>query len=102
MLEPGECAALHPLIDKTTVLGGLHTPSHGLVDPRVAAAAQARAAVERGVRFLGHHRVTAVERAGGRVRGVWCDDEFVPADVVVSCAGIRGRRRERGCGITRT
>ena len=91
MLEPAECAGLHPLLDETSVLGGLHVPTDGTVVPVAAAALQAQAAIERGARFLEHHRVTGIEQRNGRVTGVRCgDDDPFPADLVVCAAGTWG------------
>ncbi|HWD04062.1 MAG TPA: FAD-dependent oxidoreductase [Amycolatopsis sp.] len=87
---PAECAELHPLLDAAKVLGGLHTPGDGLVRPLRAAEAQARRALERGAKFLPHHRVTAIERSAGRVTAVVTEADRFRADVVVSCAGMWG------------
>ncbi|MDT7799450.1 MAG: hypothetical protein QOI78_2883 [Actinomycetota bacterium] len=86
---PHECADLHPLLDKTRVLGGFHVPGDGLVDPRNAAEAQARRAAGRGAKFLDED-VVAIDRAGGRVTGVVTASRRLRADVVVSCAGAGG------------
>ncbi|MEQ3550014.1 FAD-dependent oxidoreductase [Pseudonocardia nematodicida] len=95
VLEPGECAERHPLLDAETILGGLHVPSDGTVVPLAAARAQARAAMGRGAMFLAHRTVTAVGQRGGRVTGVRCstatgEDEQYPADVVLCAAGVWG------------
>ena len=88
MLEPGECATLHPLLDKERILGGLHVPGDGIARPVDAAREQARAAIHRGAVFLQGRTVTAVERRGDRVTGVRCGVERVAADVVFSCTGM--------------
>ena len=90
VVDPGACAALHPLVDPDRVLGGLHVPGDGLAAPVAAAEAQARAATARGARVLGHHRVVGLDVRGGRVRGVETDRGRFDADVVVSCAGMWG------------
>ncbi|MBW0104760.1 FAD-dependent oxidoreductase [Pseudonocardia sp. KRD291] len=91
IVDASECATLHPLIDPSTILGGLYVPGDGLVSPVVAARAQAGAATSRGATFLGHRRVTGIERSGGRVRSVHTSaGERFEADMVVSCAGTRG------------
>jgi glycine cleavage system aminomethyltransferase T/glycine/D-amino acid oxidase-like deaminating enzyme len=90
--DPGECAELHPLLDPGRLLGGFHIPSDGLAKPVRAAEAQARRAMERGARFLAHHKVTGIERHGGRVRAVVTEHDSFPADVVVSCVGMWGPR----------
>ena len=48
--SPEECAALHPLLDPSVILGGFHIPSDGLAKPVRATEAQARRAIERGAR----------------------------------------------------
>src|SRR5215210_4722357 len=60
LVDPGECARLHPLLDPGAVLGGLHVPSDGLAHAVPAGEAQARRAIDRGARFLARHRVTGV------------------------------------------
>ncbi|MFD9895335.1 FAD-dependent oxidoreductase [Amycolatopsis sp. NPDC059027] len=90
LLDAGACAALHPLLDATKILGGFHTPGDGLAEPLRAAEAQARRAIERGARFLARQRVVAVERARGRVTAVVTETDRFRADVVVSCAGMWG------------
>lgn len=87
ILEPGESATVHPLLDADRVVGGLHVRGDGTVDPVAVARVQARAAAARGAVLLEHRTVTRVERAGGRVTAVHCGDERHPADVVVCCAG---------------
>jgi glycine cleavage system aminomethyltransferase T/glycine/D-amino acid oxidase-like deaminating enzyme len=88
VLDPDSCRELYPLLGD--VLGGLHVPGDGLARAVDAGEAQARRAMARGARFLGHQRVVAIERQDGRVTGVRTDDAFHPADVVVSCAGFWG------------
>ncbi len=90
LVDPDECAALHPLLPPGAVLGGLHTPTDGLAAAPRAVAAQLARAVDRGARVLGHHRVTDVLTAGGRVTGVVTDRGEIPADVVVSATGFWG------------
>jgi glycine cleavage system aminomethyltransferase T/glycine/D-amino acid oxidase-like deaminating enzyme len=90
--DPGECAELHPLLDPAKILGGFHIPSDGLAKPLRAAEAQARRAMDRGARFLAHHKVTGIERQGGRVRAVVTEHDNFAADIVVSCVGMWGPR----------
>lgn len=91
VVSPEECVALHPLVDREQVLGGLHIPTDGLAKAHRAVIALTRRAQARGVVFRGNTRVTGIEQAGGRVTGVRTGaDEVVPADIVVSCAGFWG------------
>ncbi|MFC1404408.1 MULTISPECIES: FAD-dependent oxidoreductase [Streptacidiphilus] len=90
LVDTEECARLYPLLDRDRVLAGFHTPGDGLADAVAAAAAQARTASGRGVRFLAHHTVTAIEQHAGRVSAVVTDQGVFRADIVVSCAGFWG------------
>ncbi|HWG24467.1 FAD-dependent oxidoreductase [Actinospica sp.] len=99
LLDPGECVALHPLLDRDRVLAGFHTPNDGLAKGVRAAEAQARRAVSAGARFLPRHTVLDIESAGGRVTGVVTDQGTFPADIVVSCAGFWGPNIGRMAGL---
>ena len=99
LLDPDECAALHPLLDARRVLAGFHTPGDGLAKAVRAAEAQARRAIARGARFLPHHTVVGIESSGGKVTGVVTDQGTFPADIVVSCAGFWGPRIARMAGL---
>ncbi|HEX6345589.1 FAD-dependent oxidoreductase [Umezawaea sp.] len=70
-------------------LGGVYTPDAGYVpDPSLAAVNLAAAASARGAEFRFRSTVTAVERAGGRVRSVRLSDGTrIPCAVVVNAAG---------------
>lgn len=100
VLDPGECATLHPLLDRDRILGGLHVPTDGTALPVAAARVQARAAIARGARFLEHRTVTAIDTTGDRVRAVHCGDERVAADLVVCCAGMWGPLVGALAGVT--
>lgn len=90
LLNPAECAALHPLLDPDLLHGGLHLRGDGLARAVPAAEAQARLATARGARFLGGRRVVGIESFGGAVTAVHTEQDTFPADVVVSCAGFWG------------
>jgi dimethylglycine oxidase len=89
-LEPGECVRLHPLVDKSQILGGLYVPTDGLAKASRVVVAVGRRAQARGAVFRGSTKVTGIEQSGGRVTGVATSDGTIPADIVVSCAGFWG------------
>jgi glycine cleavage system aminomethyltransferase T/glycine/D-amino acid oxidase-like deaminating enzyme len=90
LVDPAECVRLHPLLDESRVLGGLHIPTDGLAKAVWAVSAQIEAATARGVRFLPRHEVLDLTVEEGRITGVVTDQGEIPADVVVCCAGIWG------------
>ncbi|MEJ3658437.1 FAD-dependent oxidoreductase [Actinomycetes bacterium KLBMP 9759] len=100
LLDPGECAALHPLLPADAVLGGFHTPTDGLAAAPRAVAAQLARATDRGARVLAGHTVLDVLSEGGRVTGLRTDRGDVPADVVVSATGFWGPQTGAMVGLT--
>ncbi|WP_112272152.1 GcvT family protein [Lentzea terrae] len=100
LIDADEVARLHPLLDRSQILGGFLIPSDGLAKPVVAAEVQARRAVERGARFAFGQKVVAVETAGDRVTGVRTETDVFPADIVVSCAGMWGPVLGEMVGLT--
>ena len=90
VLEPEECVRLHPLVDKSQILGGLYVPTDGLAKASRVVVAVARRAQARGAVFRGSTKVTGIEQSGGRVTGVATSNGTIPADIVVSCAGFWG------------
>lgn len=99
LLDPDECVAHHPLVDRDRVLGGLLVPTDGLAKAVLAVEAQIRRATGRGVRFLERHEVLDVRQSEGAVTAVVTDQGEIPADVVVCCAGIWGPRIARMVGM---
>jgi dimethylglycine oxidase len=90
VIDPQECAKLHPLLDVHRILGGFHVESDGLAkSPRVVIALMRRAQ-SRGAEFRGSTKVVGIEHRGGKVTGVTTTDGTVDADVVVSCGGFWG------------
>lgn len=90
IIDPAECAKLHPLLDEKRVLGGLYVETDGLAKASRVVVALARRAGARGAVFQGSTKVIGIEHSGGKVTGVTTDHGVVPADIVVSCAGFWG------------
>ncbi|MFG2193813.1 FAD-dependent oxidoreductase [Streptomyces sp. NPDC048639] len=104
LLDPDACVALHPLLRRDRVLGGLLIPTDGLAKAVLAVDAQLRAATDRGVRCLARHEVLDIrtetdEDGTDRVRAVVTDQGEIPADIVVCCAGIWGPKVARMAGM---
>ncbi len=99
LVSPQECAALFPALDPSTVLGGLHTPTDGVVKGVRAVQWQSRRAQAGGATVVGSTRVVGLRTSHGRVTGVevvavpaapGADPDVIGADVVISCAGLWG------------
>jgi glycine/D-amino acid oxidase-like deaminating enzyme len=90
VVDADRCVELHSLVDRDLILGGLWCPTDGLAKALWAVEAQIERARARGVRFLARHEVTDIVVEDGQVTTVITDHGELPADVVVSCAGIWG------------
>lgn len=90
VIDPQECAKLHPLLDPHRILGGFYVESDGLAKATRVVVALTRRAQSRGAVFQGSTKVLGIEQSGGRVTGVATTAGVVPADVVVSCGGFWG------------
>ena len=71
-----------------TVLAASYCPSDGHADPIATVRAFAAAAERHGAAILTQTRVTGVDTAAGRVRGVQTDAGAIAADAVVIAAGV--------------
>lgn len=99
MLTAEECGELLPMLDPSTILGGLHLPTDGLAKPVLAGEIMMREAESRGARFLPYHRVSAIRTAGGQVTAVVTEQAEFAADIVVCCAGFWGQRIGQLAGV---
>jgi glycine cleavage system aminomethyltransferase T/glycine/D-amino acid oxidase-like deaminating enzyme len=90
VIDPEECAKLHPLLDPKRILGGFHVESDGLAKASRIVVALTRRASARGAVFRGCTKVVGIEYSGGKVTGVTTDAGTIPADIIVSCGGFWG------------
>jgi heterotetrameric sarcosine oxidase gamma subunit len=81
---------LWPSVVVDDLVGGVFFPADGTINPGSAALALARAAVDRGVRYVPGTAVTGFRRAadGRRVTGITTSAGDVEAEVVVIAAGL--------------
>lgn len=85
-LDRDDAHALQPALGPA-VLGALHLPDEGQVEPRLLAKALVVAAHKAGARLVSGHTVREVLTQNGRVTGVRTDLEDLAADAVVVAAG---------------
>lgn len=90
LITPEQCLEKYPHLNKSLILGGLYIPSDGLALAARATQLLIESTRSRGVNYLEHTLVTGIEQADGHVTGVTTNNGFIPADIVVSCAGFWG------------
>ncbi len=86
-LEPGEIAALVPLLNMEGILAGTIHHGDGLADPNSVVQGYASGARRLGAKLLTDVSVTDIRVEGGRVRGVVTDQGEIATPVVVDAAG---------------
>lgn len=91
VLSPDEVAAKLPLVDATTISGGVWIPSSGIVRTSALATSMRRIAEGSGrARFFGHSEVTDIEVADGRIVAVVTDGEAgrITCEQAIVCTNI--------------
>jgi 4-methylaminobutanoate oxidase (formaldehyde-forming) len=99
LITPAEARELFPLMVTDGVRCASYLPSDGYLDPSQLTYALAGGAREGGCRVLTNTRVTAVDVAGGRVRGVQTEWGPIEADVVVNAGGMFAAEIGRLAGV---
>lgn len=98
LITPEEIAELHPLATLDGLIGGIHEPTDGHVDPSLAVAAMAAAARARGGEIRRFDPVHAIRRETGGWR-VEAESGAIRARHVVNAAGTWGHEVGRMMGL---
>lgn len=99
LLSAEECVEMYPMLNPQQVLGGLYVPSDGLALAAKAVEVLIERTKNAGVKYRDCSEVTDISEEDGHVTGVWIGEEFVAADVVISCAGFWGEHVGSMLGI---
>jgi glycine cleavage system aminomethyltransferase T/glycine/D-amino acid oxidase-like deaminating enzyme len=99
LLDPSEVTDHLPLVDETQILGGYYSPTDGQVSGVIACDALARAAMERGARFVPHTRTEDVEVADGAVQAVVTENGTIECEEVVVATNIWARQLGEKLGV---
>ncbi len=103
LISPEEARDLFPLMSLEGVLGAVHLPTDGWLDPSGLAGALAAGARKRGVRIETHTRVIGIDVRDGRVHGVRVvkggQERTISAEVVVNAGGMFAPEIGRLAGI---
>ncbi len=92
LITAAEAQALFPIMSVDGVLGAVHLPTDGWLDPSGLALAFAAGARSRGTTILTGTRVVGIESSGGRVTGVVVERDgersAIRAEIVVNAGGM--------------
>ena len=100
MIEPSRVPQFFPFAVADGLVGGLHQPDDGHVNPGLAALALATGAHGAGASFREDVRVTGIRTASGRVIGVETDRGVVECERVVLASGLWTRDLAAACGAS--
>ncbi len=98
-VDPARIAALHPFYATDGMLGAVHTPDDGHVDPAGAANAMVRAARNLGAAISRRNRVLGIRRRRDGSFDVDTERGTVHAEHIVNAAGCYAHRVARMVGL---
>ena len=99
LLSPSEAARKWPLMRSDDLVGAAWLPGDGKANPADITQALAKGAHARGARVIERTRVTGIDVADGRVRGVATAAGRIAADVVVIAGGMWSRALAGSVGV---
>lgn len=99
MISPADMAAMHPHYrPEETVIGGIHDPYEGDIDPSQLTQALAKGARQAGAEVARFTRVTGLARTAGGSWRVDTDKGAVDCEIVVNATGFYGATVARMAG----
>ncbi len=99
LIGPGEARGLFPLMSTEGVLGAVHLPTDGYLDPSQLTYALADGARRGGCQIFTNTRVTGIDVERGRVCRVRTERGDVEAELVVNAGGMYAAEIGRMAGI---
>ncbi len=91
-VTPAEISALNPLYDTAGIIGGIHTPDDGHVDPSGTCQAMAKGARQLGAGIVRRNRVVDVTRCRSGEWEVVTETGTIVAEHVVNAGGYHARQ----------
>jgi dimethylglycine dehydrogenase len=99
LVGPGRIAELHPFYNLDGVLGALHTPDDGHVDPTNVTMAMAAGARAKGVRIIRRCRATNITQAASGEWLVETEQGAIRCEHVVNAGGTYARQMGEWSGL---
>ncbi len=99
LVEPDKVSELHPFYNLEGVLGALHTPDDGHVDPSNVTMAMAAGARQKGVKIVRQCRATNITQAANSEWVVETDKGTITCEHVVNAGGTYARQMGEWSGL---
>lgn len=91
VISPGELKRLWPMVNATDIVGAIHMPEDGQINPVDVTQALAKGARMAGARIVERCKVTGILMRDGRAAGVRTEQGEIAAEAVVNCGGMWAR-----------
>lgn len=99
VIDPDQAKDLWPLLNVDDVIGAVHLPMDGMVNPVDVTQALAIGARNGGAQIFEHTKVLDMKIKDGQVAGVVTAQGDIDAEYVVNCAGMWAREFGRKAGV---
>ena len=99
VISAAEVQRLWPMLHTADIVGAIHMPKDGQINPVDVTQALARGARMGGTRIIERCKVTGVLTRGGRAAGVLTTRGDIEAEIVVNCAGMWARELGAMAGV---
>ena len=99
LVGPDKIAELHPFYNLDGVIGALHTPNDGHVDPTNVTMAMATGARQKGVRIVRQNRATNITQAASGEWIVETEQGTITCEHVVNAGGTYARQMGEWSGL---
>ena len=99
VISPDAAKEMWPLLNIDDVIGAIHLPMDGMVNPVDLTQALAKGARMGGAKIFENIKVLDVKKCDGKVSGVITEDGDIDAEYVVNCAGMWARDFGRKAGV---
>ncbi len=98
-IGPEQAADLWPLLYTQDVLGAIHLPMDGVVNPVDVTQALAKGAKLGGASIIENCKVLDIQTQGGKVSGVVTEQGDIQCEYLVNCAGMWARDFGKKAGV---
>lgn len=99
VIGPDAAKEMWPLLNIDDVIGAIHLPMDGMVNPVDLTQALAKGARMGGAKIFENTKVLDIKKHDGKVSGVVTENGDIDAEYVVNCAGMWAREFGRKAGV---
>ncbi len=99
LISAAEAKSLFPYVSTEGIVGAIHIPTDGYVDPYSMTHAFAKAARNLGAAIMENVEVTGVTKTNGHISGIETIQGNIECEIIVNCAGMWAREFGAMAGV---